>query len=219
MCSNVYGTHPFYLETRYFTQHPDGSLSPVETHENSPKENYTSFSHGVYLRNAHGQDILLESDSITYRAIGGMIDLYFFQGPTQPEVTSSYLKAVGLPALQQYWTFGFHQCRWGYKSWSDLQDVVDNHVKFEIPLETVWYVFKSHHSVADSTDQIQGLILTGCSATEISITTLTASTMHQEIRSSNASMTAADTMFQSLMQPFTFQTHRTLVMRKCSVNL
>lgn len=111
----------------------------MTAHENNRKHNYTSFSHGVYLRNGHGQDILLEPESITYRAIGGSIDLYFFQGPTQPKVTSSYLKAVGLPALQQYWTFGFHQCRWGYKSWSDLQDVVDNYVKFDIPLETVWY--------------------------------------------------------------------------------
>lgn len=141
--SNVYGTHPFYLETRYFNQHPDGTLSPVTTHENSPKQNYTSLSHGVYLRNAHGQDILLQPDGITYRAIGGSIDLYFFQGPTQPEVTTSYLKAIGLPALQQYWTFGFHQCRWGYKSWSELQDVVDNYEKFGIPLETIWYVYSS----------------------------------------------------------------------------
>ncbi|KAL2827223.1 glycosyl hydrolases family 31-domain-containing protein [Aspergillus cavernicola] len=135
---NIYGTHPFYLETRYFTQSPSGGLSLVTTNEAEPNKNYTSFSHGVYSRNAHGQDIVLQPDGITWRAIGGSIDLYFFSGPTQPEVTTSYLKAVGLPALQQYWTFGFHQCRWGYKSWSDLEDVVDNHIKFGIPLETVW---------------------------------------------------------------------------------
>lgn len=86
----------------------------------------------------------MRPESITYRALGGSIDLYFFQGPTQPEVTSSYLKAIGLPAMQQYWTFGFHQCRWGYKSWSDLQEVVDNYIKFDIPLETIWYVEFSH---------------------------------------------------------------------------
>lgn len=213
------------METRYFTHNSDGSLTQVKNHESSPNENYTSFSHGVYLRNAHGQDILLESESITYRAIGGSIDLFFFQGPTQPEVTSSYLKAVGLPALQQYWTFGFHQCRWGYKSWSDLQEVVDNHIKFEIPLETVWYVFtyqiKHHflHSTPGLTDKSQGLILTGCFATEISITTPMGLTMHPGIVFSSAFMTVADTMFQSLMQPFTFPTHRTPVMRKCSVCL
>jgi alpha-glucosidase len=224
MCSNVYGTHPFYLETRYFTQNPDGSLSPVKSQESSPNENYTSFSHGVYLRNAHGQDILLESESITYRAIGGSIDLYFFQGPTQPEVTSSYLKAVGLPALQQYWTFGFHQCRWGYKSWSDLQKVVDNYSKFEIPLETIWYVFTHqetplHRDVSDLTDEIQGLTLTGCFVTETLITTLKGLTTHLDKTFFNAFMTVVGTMFRFLMQPFMFQTHRTPVMRKYSACL
>ncbi|KAE8397719.1 glycosyl hydrolases family 31-domain-containing protein [Aspergillus pseudonomiae] len=135
---NVYGTHPFYLETRYFTQSPSGDLTLVTTNEVEPNKTYTSFSHGVYSRNAHGQDIVLQPDGITWRAIGGSIDLYFFSGPTQPEVTTSYLKAVGLPALQQYWTFGFHQCRWGYKSWDDLEDVVNSHINFGIPLETVW---------------------------------------------------------------------------------
>jgi alpha-glucosidase len=110
----------------------------VTTNEVEPNKTYTPLSHGVYSRNAHGQDIVLQPDDITWRAIGGSIDLYFFSGPTQPEVTTSYLKAVGLPVLQQYWTFGFHQCRWGYKSWNKLEDVVNSHIRFGIPLETVW---------------------------------------------------------------------------------
>ena len=40
--------------------------------------------------------------------------------------------------MQQYWTLGYHQCRWGYANWSQLQDVVDNFRKFDIPLETIW---------------------------------------------------------------------------------
>lgn len=112
----------------------------VTTEEIDPEADYISFSHGVYNRNIHGQDILLRPKNITWRAIGGDIDLYFYAGPTQPEVTSAYQKsAAGLPALQQYWTFGFHQCRWGYANWSQLQDVVDNYERFGIPMETIWY--------------------------------------------------------------------------------
>lgn len=40
--------------------------------------------------------------------------------------------------MQQYWTFGYHQCRWGYANWSELQNVVDSFAKFSIPLETIW---------------------------------------------------------------------------------
>lgn len=97
------------------------------------------YSHGVYLRNAHGQDILLRPTNITWRLLGGSIDLYFYGGPTQPKVTSSYqTSAIGLPAMQQYFTFGFHQCRWGYANWTVLQQVVDNYEAFEIPLESIW---------------------------------------------------------------------------------
>ncbi|KAE8156028.1 glycosyl hydrolases family 31-domain-containing protein [Aspergillus tamarii] len=136
--TNLYGTHPTYLETRYYTTDASGNLSLDTSNERAPGMNYTSLSHGVYLRNAHGQDVLLRPDNITWRTIGGSIDLYFFPGPSQPEVTASYLNVVGRPALQQFWTFGFHQTRWGYTNISQLQDVVDNYSKFNIPLESVW---------------------------------------------------------------------------------
>ncbi|KAJ5151580.1 hypothetical protein N7492_009875 [Penicillium capsulatum] len=137
--SNLYGTHPFYLESRYFTTDKTGKRSPVTTtQENSPHANYTVLSHGVYQRSAHGQDVLLRPDHITWRSIGGSIDLYFFSGPSQPEVTRSYLEVVGMPALQQYWTLGFHQCRWGYTSWQELDEVVNNYTHFNIPMETIW---------------------------------------------------------------------------------
>jgi len=98
-----------------------------------------SYSHGVYNRNAHGQEILLRPTNITWRLLGGSVDLYFYAGPTQPEITSAYqISAVGLPAMQQYFTFGFHQCRWGYANWTVLQEVVDKYEAFGIPLENIW---------------------------------------------------------------------------------
>lgn len=136
---NLYGSHPFYLDTRYYEVYENRSYSLVTTNETDPKADYVSLSHGVYNRNAHGQDILLRPTNITWRAIGGSIDLYFYAGPTQPQVTAAYQKtATGLPALQQYFSFGFHQCRWGYANWSQVQEVVDNYEKFEIPLEVIW---------------------------------------------------------------------------------
>ena len=137
---NIYGSHPFYLDTRYYEKEPTtGNLTLVTTQNTTADTDYVSYSHGVYNRNAHGQEILLRPTNITWRAIGGSIDLYFYAGPTQPEVTTAYqTSAIGLPAMQQYFTFGFHQCRWGYANWSQLQEVVDNYAKFEIPLENIW---------------------------------------------------------------------------------
>lgn len=129
---NGYGTHPFYQETRYW-------------------DNASSTAHGVYARNAHAQEWFLREKSLTYRALGGIIDFYFLSGQeshlasTNPssstalEVFRQYQKGcVGLPAMQQYWTLGFHQCHWGWKSVDELREVVANYSAAGIPLESIW---------------------------------------------------------------------------------
>ena len=129
-----------YLETRYYeVDSATGNLTLANNVTNA-SANYISYSHGVYERNAHGQEILLRPTNITWRHLGGSVDLYFFDGPTQQQVTAAYQKgAVGLPVMQQYFTFGFHQCRWGYANWSEVENVVNNYEKFGIPLENIWY--------------------------------------------------------------------------------
>lgn len=134
---NIYGSHPIYLDTRYF-QGENGTLTYVANATDKSAQ-YAPYTHGVFLRNAHAQEILLRPEGITWRTLGGSIDLYFYSGPSATDVVQSYQSStIGLPAMQQYWTFGYHQCRWGYQNWSVLQEVVDNFAKFEIPLETIW---------------------------------------------------------------------------------
>lgn len=131
--ANIYGSHPIYLETKYFQ---DGRYvaSPTDT-----SADYTSYTHGVFLRNAHAQEILLRPETITWRILGGTVDLYFYSGPSATDVIADYqTSTIGLPAMHPYWSQGYHQCRWGYRSWAELQEVVDNFAKFDIPLETIW---------------------------------------------------------------------------------
>ena len=92
---NSYANHPFYLEQR------------------------TSGAHGVFLRNSNGMDVSVNKTSagqqyLEYRTIGGMVDLYFLAGPTPVEVAQQYAGVIGTPAMQAYWAFGFHQCRYEY---------------------------------------------------------------------------------------------------------
>jgi alpha-glucosidase len=123
---NIYGSHPFYLDTRYFETDSNGKRSLYKRRDNgsSGGSSYESYAHGVYLRNTHGQEVLLRNESLTWRTLGGSIDLFFFYGPTQPEVTKQYqLSAIGLPKMESYWGFGYHQCRWGYRNWTELREV------------------------------------------------------------------------------------------------
>jgi alpha-glucosidase len=151
---NIYGSHPFYLETRYFQANGSSvkrELKASELHQTSfgyeetnerreaKGSPYKSASHGVYYRNTHGMDVVLNPTKLTWRTLGGEIDLFFFDGPSQPEVTKQYqTSAIGLPAMQSYWTFGYHQCRWGYRNWTELREIVETMKAFDIPLETIW---------------------------------------------------------------------------------
>ena len=129
------------MDTRYYEIDPNTGNKTLVTTTNTTNAtgNYISYSHGIFNRNAHGQEILLRPSNITWRLLGGAIDLYVYAGPTQPKITSAYqMSAIGLPPMQQYFTFGFHQCRWGYANWSQLQEVVTNYEDAGIPLENIW---------------------------------------------------------------------------------
>lgn len=135
---NIYGSHPVCMDTRYYEIAENGSSTLVTSNETDPKGTYQSYSHGVFLRNAHGQEVLMRSDNITWRTLGGSLDLYFYDGPSAVDVVKQHQEVIGFPAMQQYFTFGYHQCRWGYENWTVLQDVVDSFARFEIPLENIW---------------------------------------------------------------------------------
>lgn len=116
--ANGHDVHPMYVETRY--------------------GNGSSTSHGVYARNAHGQDWVLKPDTMTYRTIGGSFDFYFLSGPSAKEVISQYQTGiVRTPFIPPYWTLGFFQTRWGYQNWTELQIVIDSYAAANIQLEAV----------------------------------------------------------------------------------
>ncbi|KJE94142.1 lysosomal alpha-glucosidase [Capsaspora owczarzaki ATCC 30864] len=114
--NNLYGAHPFYIEQRADT----------------------GKAHGVFFRNSNGQDVTLSGTSLTFRSIGGIFDFFFFMGPTPEAIVQQYTSVIGRPHMPPFWGLGFHQCRYGYKSLSDLQTVVAQYKANQIPLDTMW---------------------------------------------------------------------------------
>jgi alpha-glucosidase len=43
--------------------------------------------------------------------IGGIMEFYFFSGPSPQAVVEQYGALVGLPTWQPSWGFGLHLCR------------------------------------------------------------------------------------------------------------
>jgi alpha-glucosidase len=83
-------------------------------------------------------DIKIDNEVLEYNIIGGILDFYFLAGPTPANVASQYAEVVGLPAIPAYWGLGSHQCRYGYRDWIDVAEVVANYSAAAIPLETMW---------------------------------------------------------------------------------
>lgn len=90
-----------------------------------------------------GMDVKINNTSdegqyLEYNLLGGVVDLYFLAGSTPVEVSQQYSDTIGQPALQPYWAFGLHQCRYGYRDFYAIAEVIYNYSSAEIPLETMW---------------------------------------------------------------------------------
>ncbi|KHN87200.1 Maltase-glucoamylase, intestinal [Toxocara canis] len=84
---NLYGVHPFYIAF---------------------EDDYNA--HGVFFLNSNAQEITLgPAPQLIYRTIGGILDIYFFPGPTPADVVQQYLALIGTPLLPPYWALGFQQ--------------------------------------------------------------------------------------------------------------
>lgn len=98
----------------------------------------------VYLRNSNGMDVILDKKGntpiVTYKITGGIVDLKFFlsEKKSPEEVVKSYHTYIGGYVLPPFWSFGFHQCRWGYKSWNQLNNVLNNYHTHGMPLDAIW---------------------------------------------------------------------------------
>ena len=54
-------------------------------------------------------DIILQDTSLTYKVLGGIIDLFVFTGSSPTDVVKQYTSLVGRPAMMPYWSLGFRK--------------------------------------------------------------------------------------------------------------
>ncbi|XP_076803980.1 sucrase-isomaltase, intestinal-like [Clavelina lepadiformis] len=111
--ANLYGYHPYHM-----TMEKNGD------------------AHSILFLNSNAMEVALTPlPSITYRTIGGVLDFYFFLGPTPEQVVQQYTKAIGYPMMPPYWALGFQLCKYGYGSLEEVQKVVDGMKSYQIPYD------------------------------------------------------------------------------------
>ncbi|XP_060067005.1 lysosomal alpha-glucosidase-like [Ylistrum balloti] len=115
--TNLYGSHPFYL----LMEDRGGSC------------------HGVFLANSNAMDVILQpAPAITWRTIGGIIDMYVFLGPSPSAVIQQYTEVIGRSFMPPYWSLGYHLCRWGYSTANGTLAVTDRVRAAGIPQDVQW---------------------------------------------------------------------------------
>lgn len=116
---NIYGVHPFYLGVT----------------EDEPKT-----AHGVFFLSSNAMDVVMnkKANTISFRAIGGIMDIFFFAGPTPNDVIKQYHMTIGPPVLPPQWALGWHQCRWGYWTLEQTIAAYSGYKEHNIPLDAIW---------------------------------------------------------------------------------
>ncbi|VDK25313.1 unnamed protein product, partial [Anisakis simplex] len=109
-------------------------------------------AHGVLIFNSNPQDITVgPAPHLIYRTIGGMLDIYFFPGPTPEDVIRQYTALVGRPALPAYWELGFQMSNSGWQNLTAMQNIVNDFNRLNIPLDVVYADIETMDSYEDFT--------------------------------------------------------------------
>lgn len=77
-------------------------------------------------------------DTLSLGSEHGQPNLIIVYGPSLHELTCKIQKIIGTTPLPPAWSLGYHQCRWGYKSYADVKYIDAAMNKFEIPCDGIW---------------------------------------------------------------------------------
>ncbi len=158
---DIYGfgerTHDFKLDEGIYTMWPfdssgtrydDGkggmnqySHQPIGLHKTKLSNIWVGF---VFL-NTNAQDVEIKHNIynesevyLTHKTIGGIIDYYIIVGSEPEEIIKDIQFLLGIPPLPPYWSLGYHQSRYGMKSFNEFKEIYENYKKYKIPLDTMW---------------------------------------------------------------------------------
>lgn len=54
------------------------------------------------------------------------------------QVSAQYARLTGTTALPQYFSIGYHQCRWNYRDQADVQAVNAGFDENDMPYDVIW---------------------------------------------------------------------------------
>jgi len=97
--------------------------------------------YGIFFDNTFRSSFDMGKESERYYSFGaegGMIDYYFFYGPSPKKVIERFTELTGRMNLPPKWSIGYQQCRWSYYPESRVREIAENFRKREIPCDVIY---------------------------------------------------------------------------------
>lgn len=97
---------------------------------------------GIFIFNSNAQDYKFDEyetnqATLTYRTIGGILDIFFFAGPNPEDVIRQYQSVIGQPYMPPYWSLGFQLSRYGFNSLTNMRAALNRTLTAQIPLDVL----------------------------------------------------------------------------------
>ncbi len=76
-------------------------------------------------------------DTLRIETEGADLWLYVIEGESPLEIVRQFRKLIGRSYLAPFWAFGYQQCRWGYGSEKDVEEVARRYQELSLPLDSI----------------------------------------------------------------------------------
>lgn len=77
-------------------------------------------------------------DTSSFWAHGGQMNYFFINGPTIADVVRRFSQLTGVPEMPPIWALGYHQCKWSYKTETELTEIAQGFLDNEIPCDALY---------------------------------------------------------------------------------
>ncbi len=98
-------------------------------------------AYGLFYDNSYRSQFDLghtTQDYAGYTADGGVLDYYFFQGPSAKKILGRYTELTGRMPLPPLWALGNQQCRYSYYPASMVEEIAAQYRARDLPLDVLY---------------------------------------------------------------------------------
>lgn len=80
----------------------------------------------------------LSADYMFFENRGGMVDYYYFAGPSMATILDRYTRLTGRPFMPPRWACGYQQSRWSYTPQSEVLSIAGQFRARQIPCDVIY---------------------------------------------------------------------------------